>query len=139
RCAAVGRYDGCPGRCRPGPRTATPRCPAARRSANGGPVPASNRPESDHGTTPAPASPEHVSDAREEVLSRVRAALADTPAAPLVPRHYRRDLAGPDGSGRRRGHATLTDLLNRFVERVIDYRATVARVSPAGLAPTVAD
>lgn len=102
-------------------------------------MPASNRPEPDHGTTPAPASPEHVSDAREEVLSRARAALADAPAPPPVPRHYRRDLAGPDGSGRRGGHATLTDLLNRFVERVIDYRATVARVSPAGLAPTVAD
>jgi L-lactate dehydrogenase complex protein LldG len=62
--------------------------------------------------------------AREDVLGRIRAALADAPAVPDVPRAYR-------GAG-----AVPADV-ERFCERVADYRATVHRVSADELAPTV--
>ncbi len=51
--------------------------------------------------------------AREEILGRIRTALADRPSAPPVPREYRRGAGAGD--------------LDRFVERVEDYRATVFR------------
>ena len=51
--------------------------------------------------------------AREEVLARVRAALAGAPTPPAVP---------PVRSGR-----PLEELLDRFAERVADYRAVVVR------------
>jgi L-lactate dehydrogenase complex protein LldG len=54
-----------------------------------------------------------VTAARQEILARVRAALADRPADPPVPRDYR-------GAGR------AADL-ELFVARVQDYRATVHR------------
>jgi L-lactate dehydrogenase complex protein LldG len=66
-----------------------------------------------------------VSGAREEVLGRVRAALGPEVAVPEVPRGYR----GPrvdDGA------------VDRFCERVAEYRATVTRVAAADLAETVA-
>ena len=50
-----------------------------------------------------------MSGARDEILGRVRAALADAPSAPTVPRGYRSD-------GKAEG------LLDLFVERVADYR-----------------
>jgi L-lactate dehydrogenase complex protein LldG len=53
--------------------------------------------------------------AREEVLGRVRAALAPAPAAVEVPRAYRR--AGSDAAG--------AGLVGRFRERVAQYRARV--------------
>jgi L-lactate dehydrogenase complex protein LldG len=53
-------------------------------------------------------------DAREEILGRIRAALADRPQPPPVPRDYR----GASGAG---GDVDL------FAERVADYRATVHR------------
>jgi L-lactate dehydrogenase complex protein LldG len=85
--------------------------------------------------------------AREEVLARIRAALADGPASdpaarasghadpaalangpagdPAVPRAYLRSHADGD----------LTDL---FAERVADYRAVVSRVTVAGVPAAIA-
>jgi L-lactate dehydrogenase complex protein LldG len=67
---------------------------------------------------------ELVTGAREAILSRVRSALGPGVAVPEVPRGYR----GPrvdDGS------------VDRFCERVAEYRASVTRVAAADLAETV--
>ncbi len=53
-------------------------------------------------------------DAREEMLRRIRTALADRPAPPEVPRDYR-------------GAGQLPADVGLFVERVTDYRAEVVR------------
>ena len=66
--------------------------------------------------------------ARDEILGRVRAALADvsgTPDDEAVPRDYRRSH-----------HAE--DLPGLFAERVADYRAAVHRVPADGLAAAIA-
>ena len=65
--------------------------------------------------------------AREEVLRRVRTALADVPPddSVAVPRGYLRSL--PSG----------VDVLGLFAERVADYRATVRRVGAGELAGAV--
>ncbi|MEO7068856.1 MAG: LUD domain-containing protein [Nostocoides sp.] len=74
--------------------------------------------------TPTPAS------AREVVLARVRAALADVdPGMPLAPVPLVRG----------RNFADRSALLDLFVERVVDYRATVVRTGPEALAAVVAD
>ncbi len=65
-----------------------------------------------------------MSSARDEILGRVRAALADVSPAVAVPAAPR----APD-----RG-----DLVALFVERVEDYRAVVTRCTPAGLGDVVA-
>ena len=57
--------------------------------------------------------------AREEVLGAVRRALEGAPASPPVPRGYRTLPTLP-----------RPDVLDLFVERVADYRATVVRCSP---------
>ena len=59
-----------------------------------------------------------MSDARATILARIAEALADAPAAVEIPRDYERTL--PTG----------TDIVERFVERVSDYRATVTRTTP---------
>jgi L-lactate dehydrogenase complex protein LldG len=65
-------------------------------------------------------------DAREEILTRIRAALRAAPAPPAeVPRGYARTRP-------------VQDLLAHFAERVEDYRAVVDRVSPAELPGAVA-
>ena len=65
--------------------------------------------------------------AREEILGRVRAALRDAPAAPTVTRAYRSAVVpGP------------ADLLDLFVERVEDYRATVVRCAPDEVSSRIA-
>jgi L-lactate dehydrogenase complex protein LldG len=66
--------------------------------------------------------------ARDEVLARIRSALADVPAGddPAVPRNYQRSRVHPEGS------------VARFCERVADYRATVERVHAAALPDAVA-
>lgn len=64
--------------------------------------------------------------AREEILSRIRTAVADAPDATTVPRDYRR---APALSGQA--------LLERFVERVEDYRATVTRCTSTEVSGTV--
>lgn len=56
--------------------------------------------------------------ARDVVLARLRGALGDNPAVPTVPRAYRREGTYAAGS------PELVDLL---VDRLEDYRATVAR------------
>jgi L-lactate dehydrogenase complex protein LldG len=66
-----------------------------------------------------------MSGARDEILGRVRAALADAPSAPTVPRGYRSD-------GKAEG------LLDLFVERVADYRAVVVRCSAADVPDRIA-
>ncbi len=63
---------------------------------------------------------------RDEVLGRIRAALADRPAPPAVPRDYVRSLPG-------------TDVVELFAERAADYRATVRRVAEADLAGAIAE
>jgi L-lactate dehydrogenase complex protein LldG len=67
--------------------------------------------------------------ARDEVLARVRAAIADGATPPAVARSYRTadrppDLAGPE-------------LLELLVERLVDYRALVRRSATAGVAAAV--
>jgi L-lactate dehydrogenase complex protein LldG len=56
--------------------------------------------------------------AKEEMLGRIRDALADAPAPPPVPRTYRRS-------------AHYDDLTGLFAERVSDYRANVRRSGDA--------
>jgi L-lactate dehydrogenase complex protein LldG len=61
-----------------------------------------------------------MSSAREAVLARVRAALGPAAEIPEVPRAYRNAGAlGADGE---------SGAVDRFCERVADYRATVKRV-----------
>ena len=62
--------------------------------------------------------------AREDVLARIRGALADVPGDEdfEVPRDYARSREQPEGT------------VERFCERVADYKATVERVSAGGLA-----
>ena len=67
-----------------------------------------------------------MSDARAEVLGRIRSALGAAPAVPDVPRDYH-----PAGFA-----AVDVDL---FCERVADYRATVHRVSGDELGAALAE
>jgi L-lactate dehydrogenase complex protein LldG len=71
-----------------------------------------------------------VSDARADVLARVRAALGAGTVVPEIPRTYR-------GAGRA-GPAGAPDVVDRFCVRVEEYRATVRRVSADGLGAAVA-
>lgn len=57
-------------------------------------------------------------NAREEVLARIRGALGEAPTAVEVPREYRRAGDLPPGS---------PELVDRLVDRLTDYRATVLR------------
>jgi L-lactate dehydrogenase complex protein LldG len=75
--------------------------------------------------------------AREEVLARIRAALADG-GEPIQPAS-----AGPDGAGagtdtafRTQGGLDPGQLLDLLAGRLTDYRALVRRTSPAELAAT---
>lgn len=56
-----------------------------------------------------------MSEARAAILARIHAALGPAPSVPDVPRDY----AGTGGDG------SSSDLVDRFAERVTDYRATV--------------
>lgn len=71
-----------------------------------------------------------MTTAREDVLARIRGALGPRPAVPEVPRAYR-------GAGAA-GDAGAPEAVERFCERVAEYRATVTRVGPGELAATVA-
>jgi L-lactate dehydrogenase complex protein LldG len=62
--------------------------------------------------------------ARDEILGRVRSALASAPAPPAVPRGYRHPFEG--------------SVLELFVERVEDYRAVVTRCAPEAVEDRVA-
>jgi L-lactate dehydrogenase complex protein LldG len=68
--------------------------------------------------------------ARDDVLGRIRDALGAGVAAPEVPRAYR-------GAGTT-GEPGSPEIVDRFCERVAEYRATVTRVAAADLAETVA-
>jgi L-lactate dehydrogenase complex protein LldG len=67
-----------------------------------------------------------MSDARSAILASIADALKDAPTSHPIPRDYERAL--PDG----------TDILERFVDRVSDYRATVTRTGEAGLPTAIA-
>jgi L-lactate dehydrogenase complex protein LldG len=64
--------------------------------------------------------------AREAVLERIRAALADRPTSVTIPREYELTLA------------RSIDLASLFVDRVDDYRATVERTTAEGLPAVLA-
>jgi L-lactate dehydrogenase complex protein LldG len=66
------------------------------------------------------SAPGHRPRAREEILRRVGAALADRPQPGPVPRHYRRT-----------GHSG--DVVELFADRAAQYKATVQRTTPAEL------
>ncbi len=66
-----------------------------------------------------------MSAARDAVLSRIRAALGAAVAVPEIPRRYR-------------GVRVDDSSVDRFCERVAEYRATVTRTAAAGLPETVA-
>ncbi|QZT64617.1 LutC/YkgG family protein [Mycolicibacterium austroafricanum] len=68
-----------------------------------------------------------MSEARAQILARVRSALGDRPAVPEVPWTYGRPV-GTGGLG----------LVDRFVERVAAYRATIERVGDAGVGEAIA-
>ncbi|MEV6344007.1 LUD domain-containing protein [Actinoplanes sp. NPDC051851] len=61
---------------------------------------------------------------RDLILDRIRAALRDAPVAAEVPREYRRSFPPAD--------------LERLVDRLTDYKATVHRVDESQIAVTVA-
>ncbi len=65
--------------------------------------------------------------AREEILGRVRAALADRPDVPVVPWTYGQSVSTGDEG-----------VVARFIERTADYRAEVQRVGPDGVAAAIA-
>jgi L-lactate dehydrogenase complex protein LldG len=72
-----------------------------------------------------------MSGAREAILERVRAATRDVPASErpedvAVERGYRHDAPG-----------SREELIERFAERVADYRATVLRVGASELAEAI--
>jgi L-lactate dehydrogenase complex protein LldG len=66
--------------------------------------------------------------AREDVLGRVRKALGPVRATVEVPRAYRRT-----------GDLDRTAILELFVDRLVDYKASVRRTDEAGLAATLAE
>ncbi len=66
-----------------------------------------------------------MSDAREAVLGRIRAALGPDPVAPEIPRDYRRAGAVPAGT---------PELLELLVDRLVDYKATVVATTAGTLA-----
>jgi L-lactate dehydrogenase complex protein LldG len=63
---------------------------------------------------------------KDDILRRVRDALADRPRPAAAPRDYHRAL-DPG-----------TDVVELFAERAADYRATIHRTDPAGLPAAVA-
>jgi L-lactate dehydrogenase complex protein LldG len=67
-----------------------------------------------------------MSDARAQILARVREATAGAAAPPVIPRQYRQHDA--------RSHAERVEL---FCERVGDYKADVKRVSHARLSAAI--
>ncbi len=68
-----------------------------------------------------------MSEARADILARVRDALGPSPATVDVPREYR-------GAGA----PVAFDVIERFCERVADYDATVHRIGSAGLEDALA-
>ncbi len=71
-----------------------------------------------------------MTDARADILARIDRALADRPAPAPVVRDYR--IAGNVSTHREA-------LLEQFVDRLLDYRASVRRATRAVLAATIAE
>ncbi len=69
-----------------------------------------------------------MSDARTDVLARIREALGPAPEVPDVPRDYHLAGTAPEG-----------DPVARFCERVAEYKATVRRVPESQLEEALAD
>ncbi len=72
--------------------------------------------------------------AREDILNRITAALADHAPAPVIPRDYHGPghwNDGGDGVG-------PAERLALFADRVTDYKATVHRCAPDRIAETIA-
>ncbi|MBK9100869.1 MAG: LUD domain-containing protein [Austwickia sp.] len=69
--------------------------------------------------------------AREQILAKVRAALRDVPDAPAE-----QDTPVPWEYGQVR---SMEDLLDRFIDRIIDYKAQLVRVGPDEVATAVLD
>ena len=65
--------------------------------------------------------------AREDILSRIRTALQDSPEAPQIPREYRSESGMETGK-----------LIELLVDRLVDYKAQVAVVAEAEVPATVA-
>ena len=68
-----------------------------------------------------------MTDAREAVLQRIRESLVDRPAAVPIPRGYETALSSE------------VDVVELFVERVSDYRATVHAATEATLAAVIGE
>jgi L-lactate dehydrogenase complex protein LldG len=69
-----------------------------------------------------------MTSARDEVLGRIRRALADRPAPAEVPRAYRRE-----------GNLDEPARLDLLVDRLVDYKAAVRRCSADRLVDTLVD
>lgn len=67
-----------------------------------------------------------MSDARAQILQRIRTALVDRPEPPMIPWIYGAAVGTGD-----------TALVDRFVDRVVDYRAQVTRVPEAGIGAAI--
>jgi len=65
--------------------------------------------------------------AREDILSRIRTALQDSPEAPQIPREYR------SASG-----MVADQLIDLLVDRLVDYKAQVAVVPESEISATIA-
>ncbi len=66
--------------------------------------------------------------ARDDVLARIESALAGSRPAGAIPRDYR--VVGAGGTGSR-------DVVDRFVDRLLDYKARVHHTPPADIATTL--
>ena len=68
------------------------------------------------------------SEARTEILARIRASIADSPAAPPIPRGYRR-----------RSELTREQIVDMLEDRLIDYKAEVHRENLSSLPGRLAE
>ena len=73
-----------------------------------------------------------MSVAREEILNRVRAALRD------VPRGETAEAVAVDRGYEQADAAPRAELIERFIERVAEYKAHIRRVAPAELPAAIA-
>ncbi|WP_018297864.1 LutC/YkgG family protein [Corynebacterium lubricantis] len=69
-----------------------------------------------------------MSDTKTEILAGLRSALADHPAAPEVPREYRRS-----------SEISAADTLDMLEDRLIDYKANVYRETTGSIAGRIAE